>query len=195
MKKLSLLAIPLLAGAAWAGSPVTFNLVVSAGAAPCLPYATGTATITSAGQVEIMDVTVQGLRPYTTFNLFVIQLPRAPFGNAWYQGDIETDAYGQGSGEFVGRFSIETFVVALGAGPAPVVHTDPPFPDDATNPPYNPIHMYHVGLWFDSPDDAARAGCPNSVTPFSGDHHAGIQVLNTGSFADDQGPLRQVSPP
>ncbi len=57
-----------------------------------------------------------------------------------------------------------------------------------------PVHTYHLGLWFNSPDDAAAAGCPNTVTPFNGDYTAGIQVLNTSNFPDDQGPLRQLVP-
>ncbi len=57
-----------------------------------------------------------------------------------------------------------------------------------------PVHTYHLGLWFNSPDDAAAAGCPNTVTPFNGDYTAGIQVLNTSNFPDDQGPLRRDRP-
>jgi hypothetical protein len=41
---------------------------------------------------------------------------------------------------------------------------------------------------------AAAAGCPSTVTPFNGDHTAGIQVLSTRNFDDDQGPLRQLAP-
>jgi len=179
---------------AGAQAQVSFNMAVSDGAAACLPSATATVTITPRGPVEVMDVTVQNLPANTEFDFFVLQVPRAPFGVAWYQGDIQTDAYGQGSGEFVGRFSIETFAVAQppGNAPAPVVHTDPPFPDANINPPFEPLHTFHLGLWFGSPDDAALAGCPNTVTRFNGEHNAGIQVLNTGNFADDQGPLRQV---
>jgi hypothetical protein len=33
-------------------------------------------------------------------------------GLAWYQGDIETNQYGVGHERFIGRFSIETFIVA-----------------------------------------------------------------------------------
>jgi hypothetical protein len=123
---------------------------------------------------------------------FVIQLPGAPFGVAWYQGDIETDDYGNGSGEFVGRFSIETFTVAQGSGPAPVIFDQPPFPDASSNPPFEPIHTYHLGLWFGSPDEAAAAGCAGTVTRFNGEHMAGIQVLNTANFPDLQGPLLQL---
>ena len=179
---------------AGARAQVSFNMAVSAGAAACLPYATATVTITPKGPVEVMDVTVQNLPANTEFDFFVLQVPRAPFGVAWYQGDIQTDAYGQGSGEFVGRFSIETFAVAQppGNAPAPVVHPDPPFPDANINPAFEPLHTFHLGLWFGSPDDAALAGCANTVTRFNGEHTAGIQVLNTGNFPDDQGPLSQV---
>jgi hypothetical protein len=55
------------------------------------------------------------------------------------------------------------------------------------------IHQYHLGLWFGSPNDAAAAHCPATITPFSGEHNAGIQVLNTRNFPDDHGPLRQVT--
>jgi len=54
--------------------------------------------------------------------------------------------------------------------------------------------MYHLGLWFGSPQAAQAAGCPGNVTPFNGEHNAGIQVLNTSNFPDDFGPLRQVNP-
>src|SRR5215471_3952462 len=100
------------AGRSGAGSNGKFNLVVSAGASACLPGATGTALITPAGPVEILDVGVSGLPANSEFDLFVIQVPTAPFGVAWYQGDIETDDTGNGGGEFIGRFSIETFAVA-----------------------------------------------------------------------------------
>src|SRR5262245_17799665 len=86
-----------------------FNMVVSAGAKACLPKASATVRIRPAGPVEIMDVTVEGLPANTDFDFFVIQVPKAPFGIAWYQGDIVTDRNGRGHQEFVGRFSVETF--------------------------------------------------------------------------------------
>ena len=169
---------------------VTFDMVVSGGARACLPNATGHVTITPAGPVEIMDVVVEGLPPNTEFDFFVIQVPKSPFGVAWYQGDIQTDKNGRGHGQFVGRFSIETFAFALGSAPAPVV-----FNVDANlNPSFNPIQMYHLGLWFGSPQAASAAGCAATQTFFNGEHNAGVQVLNTSSFPDDQGPLRSVNP-
>jgi len=197
MKKLFQLAIAMLAipASSWAGSdPVSFPMIVSAGGAVCAPNATASVTITPAGGVEYMDVNVSGLPPNTEFDFFVLQLPTAPFGMSWYQGDLETDDYGQGSQTFIGRFSIETFVVAPGSGPAPVVFDDGPFPDADHNPATNPLQMYHLGLWFGSPDAAVAAGCAGTVTPFNGNHQAGIQVLNTHNYPDDSGPLRQVTP-
>jgi hypothetical protein len=166
------------------------KLVVSG----CLPNATATVKIRPGGPVEVMDVNVSGLPPNTEFDFFVIQKPGAPFGLAWYQGDIETDDDGEGHGRFIGRFNEETFIVAQ-APPvaAPFVHNNA-FPDAVLNPTTNPIHTYHLGLWFNSPVDAANAGCPADVTPFNGEHNAGIQVLNTSNFANLQGPLFFIKP-
>jgi hypothetical protein len=111
---------------------------------------------------------------------------------AWYQGDIETNAHGRGHGRFIGRFNEETFIVAPGAVPAPSVHNNA-FPDATLNPATGPIHTYHLGLWFNSPQDAVKAGCPGGVTPFNGEHNAGIQVLNTSNFPNP-GPLPKVKP-
>jgi len=162
-------------------------------ASGCLPNATASVTIKPGGPVEVMEVKVNGLPANTDFDFFVIQKPGAPFGMAWYQGDIETDASGEGRGRFIGRFNEETFIVAQGAVPAPLVHNSA-FPDAITNPVTNPVHTFHLGLWFNSPADAANAGCPADVTPFNGEHNAGIQVLNTSNFPDLQGPLFFVKP-
>src|SRR5262245_19242052 len=85
----------------------TFQMTVNAGAKQCVPNATATVSIIPTGQVEIMEVLVSGLPPDTGFDFFVIQVPKAPFGVAWYQGDIQTDKHGRGRATFVGRFSVE----------------------------------------------------------------------------------------
>ena len=177
---------------------IDFQMVRSAGAvaANCIPNAHAAVRVASLGSVEAMTVDIGGLPPNREFDFFVIQNPDAPFGLAWYQGDIETDANGEGHQLFVGRFNIETFIVAQppGGQPAPVVHNQPPFPDASMNPATEPIHTYHLGLWFGSPGAAQAAGCPNTVTRFNGDHRAGIQALSTRNFPTLFGPLRQLRP-
>jgi hypothetical protein len=176
------------------GKRPSFEMVVAGGAARCLPAARGRVRVTPLGSVERMDVHVSGLPPNTEFDFFVLQLPTAPFGLSWYQGDIETDDEGEGHQTFQGRFNVETFIVAQppGGQPAPVVHDQSPFPDADESPATEPIHTYHLGLWFGSPDTAAAAGCPNTATRFSGDHNAGIQVLNTSNFPALEGPLSPI---
>ena len=172
---------------------ITFSMVRSAAAekAGCLANASARVIVHSTGPVEIMTVFASGLPADTDFDFFVIQVPNAPFGLSWYQGDLNTGRFGSGTGIFVGRFSVDTFIVAPGVAPAPVVH-DGPFPDAFENPATAPVHTFHLGLWFNSPDDAVKAGCPGTVTPFNGDHNAGIQVLSTRNAPDDQGPLRNL---
>jgi len=38
-----------------------------------------------------------------------------------------------------------------------------------------------------------KAGGPGIVTPFNGEPDAGVQVLNSGEFADTDGPLKRVT--
>jgi hypothetical protein len=159
-------------------------------AAGCLTHAAATVSVKSLGEVEVMSVSATGLPPNVGFDLFVIQLPNAPFGLSWYQGDMESDSQGRAQGTFIGRFNVETFIVAPGSGVAPVVHNA----DANVNPITAPVHTAHIGLWFNSPADAAAAGCPANVTPFNGDHNAGIQVLSTANFPKDKGPLLSLKP-
>jgi hypothetical protein len=181
---------------ALAKKPFTFHLVRSPAlntSPDCVPNARGKATIqqAEAGAVERLQVKVHGLPPNTDFDFFVIQVPNKPFGMAWYQGDINTNSDGIGEGIFKGRFSQETFIVAPGVADAPLTF-DNAFPSVSPNPATGPIQMYHLGLWFNSPDDAEQAGCPATVTPFNGPHNAGVQVLNTSNFPDLEGPLLNV---
>lgn len=187
-----MLGVPQTAAAA---DSILFSMVRSAGVtnAGCALEAKGRVTVNTLGPVEVMHLEATGLPPNQEFDFFVIQLPNAPFGMSWYQGDIESNADGRAVGDFIGRFNRETFIVAPGSGAAPVVHNRPPFPDANTNPATAPVHTFHLGLWFGSPAAAVAAGCPNTVTPFNGDHTAGIQVLSTRNFGDATGPLRRLA--
>ena len=172
---------------------ISFDMVVSAGAKTCLPDAKARVKVVSAGTADDMTIHASGLPANTDFDLFVIQVPKAPFGVSWYQADLHTDDDREAVQHVRGIFSIETFTVAPGMAPAPVVFTGP-FPDASSNPPFNPIQTYHLGIWFDSPKDALAAKCPGTVTPFNGQHDAGIQVLNTSNFPIEHGPLRDLNP-
>jgi hypothetical protein len=157
-----------------ANDSTVFGMVKSAGAVPCLNAgARGRVAISDLGQVQNMHVEVFMLPPNTDFTLFVITTPKAPFVPAWYQGDLTTNASGNGVVDVTGIFSDETFILNPGVPPVPV-------------------GMAHLGVWFADPAQAVTAGCPGTVTPFDGDHEAGIQVLNTSNFPDANGPLRRI---
>jgi hypothetical protein len=196
---IGVLVFPVFTGAAARGAPqqpeqIRFTMVrsASAEAGGCVRGAAADVRVVTQGANQVMQVSVRGLPANTGFVLFVIQVPNAPFGLSWYQGDVDTGPNGRGSATFIGRFNIETFVVAPGTASAPRTHRNAPFSDAGSNPATAPGHMYHLGLWFDVANDARKAGCPGTVTPFNGDHTAGIQVLSTRNFAAGDGPLRRL---
>ena len=159
----------------------TFNLVPSPNITKCLPHAGGSATITPGSLNDELTVHVKGLAPNTGYDLFVIQVPNKPFGVSWYQSDLETNGNGEGSVSVRGIFNVETFSVSPGGTTT-----------------FAPTHQYHLGLWFNDPQVPFKLGCEAGatapiVTPFNGEQHAGIQVLNTSNFPDNAGPLSHVS--
>jgi hypothetical protein len=156
-----------------------FSMVRTPGVT-CLPHAHGSVTIVRGAQNDTMTISVRGLPARTGFDLFVIETPNKPFGVAWYQSDLETDRHGEGSVVVKGIFNKETFTVDV--DPAHAVA---------------PTHQFHLGLWFNSPAKPFNLGCEGSatapiVTPFNGEQHAGIQILNTSNFPDNKGPLSHV---
>ncbi len=171
----------------------SFKLVRSTASvtANCLVHAKAKVSVTAKGPVEVMKVDVSGLPKKTEFDFFVLQVPDFPFGLSWYQGDFETNRYGKATAKFVGRFSKETFTIAPGVAPAPVVHTSPTA-DANTNPVTRPVHQYHLGFWFNDPADATAAGCAGATTPFNGDHNAGVQAMSTAQFPVGAGPLKHI---
>ena len=168
-----------------------FDMQVSAGASSCTPDAKASVTVQADGEIgEKLTIKAEGLPKKTGFDLFVLQVPTTPFGLAWYIGDLQSNGSGKASATFVTIFSIETFGLSLAPVTTTQTHTAQPFPDATTSPTLAPLHTYHLGLWFDSPDSAVAAGCAATETPFNGDHTAGIQVLNTAQFGNNEGPLK-----
>jgi hypothetical protein len=183
----------LLAAPAHAVDDLTFNLVRSKALPPgCAANVRASARVQTVGFAENLRITVKGLAAGTALDLFVIQQPLAPFGLAWYLGDLPVSGTGMVTKVFTTRLNEETFAVAPGSVAAPTPH-----PSDATtNPQFAPVHTYHLGVWFNSPDDARKNGCTTkdslAVTPFNGDHTAGVQVLNTSNFGKLKGPLSKI---
>ena len=137
---------------------------------------------------QIMDVTVNHAPKNTEFELFVTQQPNSPFGVSWYQADFTTNNQGQGEVRARGIFSEELFVFAPGVVKAPQIDNQ----DAEKNPAFDPVHTFHLGLWFGDPKDAEEAGCSGKVTQFDGDHEAGIQAFSTRNFPDLEGPLGNI---
>ncbi len=174
---------------------ITFPMVPSSDAIKaCLPNAAASVTIEDAKNNQIMTVSATGLAPNTEYDLFVIQVPHAKFGISWYQSDLETNRNGEGTARVRGIFSRETFsispdsITTLGRENTPQM--------GAT---FGAVNQYHLGLWFNDPQVPFDLGCEPTamvpvVTPFNGEQHAGIQVINTSNFPDDDGPLKHFPP-
>jgi hypothetical protein len=159
--------------------PFTFKLIPSPGIAKCLPHAGGQVTIIPGHLNDVMHVSIHGMPANSGFDLFVIQFPLKPFGVSWYQSDVDAGRFGSGSATVQGIFDRETFSVSPGGTTT-----------------FAPTHQFHLGLWFDNPNTPFRLGCEPMatkpiVTPFNGEQHAGIQVLNTAQFVN-VGPLARV---
>ena len=176
-------AVGLTAAANATATSKTFSFGLQASSAAitaCLPNAVGHVTITTGDLNDTMKVTISGMPANTGFDLFVIQQPGAPFGVSWYQTDIHAGSGGSGSATVKGVFDTETFSVSPGGTTT-----------------FAPTHQYHLGLWFNNPNVPFNLGCePGAtspvITPFNGNQHAGIQVLNTAQFPVNAGPLSQV---
>ncbi len=178
-----------------ASKTVTFTMVPSSAAIKtCLPDATATVKISGARHNQVMTVKAKGLAPSAGYDLFVIQVPHAKFGISWYQSDLETNKRGDGAATVRGIFSNETFTVSQDT-----LTTNGREDTPQTGATFNAVNQYHLGLWFNDPQVPFTLGCEPGkaepvVTPFNGEQHAGIQVLNTSNFSDNAGPLKQFSP-
>src|SRR5215211_5392197 len=189
---LALVVAALAATAAFAGDDTTsFKMVRSKAAVDdnCLKGAKAQVDVrTTSTAQQVLDVTLKDAPKNTEFELFVTQQPNKPFGISWYQSDFDTDNQGNGEVQARGSFSEELFAVAPGSVKAPQVDDL----DAKKNPEFKPVHTFHLGLWFGSPEEAKDAGCSDTLTPFDGDHSAGIQAFSTRQFDALEGPLRQI---
>ena len=109
-----------------------------------------------------LNIQLEGFKERVKFDMFSIenspQLPdgkpdpnfQKKFGLAWYQTDLEP-----------GATSLKTIFLDQIFGV-----------DDAVD--LKPVNTFHLGFWFNNPNDAAACGFdPSKPTPFNGEHKAG----------------------
>ena len=145
--------------------PVAFNLVpASDPIASCLPNAAATVTVIPREEirgVDTLDLHAKGLRPNTTFAVFLTQMPVPPFGAVQYIGDFTTNAAGNGSVR-VDAIIDEAFAFNNITG----VRTD----------------LNHVVFWFADPNDDEDCVPGSAPTHFDGDNEAGVAAMSSKNF-------------
>jgi hypothetical protein len=132
-------------------------------------------------------LTIEGnnFLPHLAFDMFTVQrsnlLPTGKpdpnftnFGLAWYQSDLQAN----GLGHF--KTTIKTILLDQIFG----------FDPDAS---LTPTNTFHVGFWFNNPNDANRNGCTfdtTKPTPFNGEHKAGpVAMISLPDNHTNLGPL------
>ena len=151
-------------------------------ACPAIQHAKASITIidrfATNAQNDVMTLIATGLPRNTGFDMFLVQ--NSPldsgtfpgFGFGWYQSDLQSNSFGFASVRVQGIFDHETFI-------------------ENPNDPFNPIHTFNVGFWFNSPTEEQQV-CGNATapakTPFNGEQNAGLLAMITQG-----GPLQLVS--
>jgi len=140
-----------------------------------------------------LTISISGIKPGLMFDLFTVQRSnldpngsvdpnfKGSFGLAWYQTDLQADDQGSG------RATIQTILLdqIFGFDADTVPNTTPP----VTRVP--PTNTFHVGFWFNNPEDAEPCGFdPSKPTPFNGEHKAGpLAMISTPVPPANLGPL------
>jgi hypothetical protein len=149
-------------------APAIFDLTPPAGAvANCLPNAVARVLVFPKEQrlgVDSLDLKAEGLPANTTFNVFLTQLPGAPFGAVEYIGNFDTNSDGRGSLR-VDTIVNDAFASTVVAGVR--VRND----------------LNHVVIWFADPaaDDFCFAPGTGPITPFDADGQAGASALSSAN--------------
>ena len=153
---------------------------------PGSPKPTAKVTVTRGKLNDTLTINGANFKPGLAFDMFTVErsnlLANATpdpnftnFGMAWYQSDLQVN----GQGTF--NATIKTILLDQIFG----------FDPDQSNP--NPINTFHVGFWFNNPNDANVDGCVFDVTkptPFNGEHNAGpVAFITTPNARTNLGPL------
>jgi hypothetical protein len=176
---------------------INFDLVPNPSFVSCLrkdfyeePRARATVIRGKLNDTLILDL--DGFKPGLAFDLFTVQ--RSPFlsdktpdpnfktgfkgsfGLAWYQSDIEISKRSDN-----GHVRIKTILLDQIFGFDPDVAL-------------TPTNTFHLGFWFNNPQDAAACGFPaddpTKFTPFNGEHKAGpFAMISAPDSTTQLGPL------
>ena len=145
--------------------PFSFNLVpASDPIATCLPNAAARVTVFPKEEsrgVDTLDLHADGLRPNTTFAVFLTQTPVPPFGAVQYIADFTTNAAGRGSVR-VDAIIDEAFAFNNITG----VRTD----------------LNHIVFWFADPADDEDCVPGSAPGHFDGDGDSGVAAMSSKNF-------------
>lgn len=137
-----------------------------------------------------LTISISGINPGLAFDLFTVQrssldptgqpVANFPgFGLAWYQTDLQANNGGNG------RATITTILLDQIFG-----FDSDKFPETTVNR-VAPTNTFHVGFWFNNPQDAVACGFDaTKPTPFNGEHKAGpLAMISVPNPATHLGPL------
>src|SRR6266550_6371181 len=145
--------------------PSRFNLVPASGPiAACLPNAAATVTVfprEDVRGVDTLDLHAEGLRPHTTFAVFLTEMPVPPFGAVQYIGDFTTNAAGRGHVR-VDAIIDEAFAFNNITG----VRTE----------------LNHIAFWFADPNDDEECVPGSAPGHFDGDDSSGVAAMSSKNF-------------
>jgi len=145
--------------------PFSFNLVpASDPIATCLPNATARVTVFPKEEIrglDTLDLHAAGLRPNTTFAVFLTEMPVPPFGAVEYIGDFTTNAAGRGHVR-VDAIIDEAFAFNNITG----VRTE----------------LNHVVFWFADPNDDEQCVPGSAPGHFDGDNSSGVAAMSSKNF-------------
>ena len=167
---------------------ITFNLTPQPKFVSCLgvqggPTPTATVTVTRGKLHDTLTLEASNIKPKLGFDLFTIQNTNLlsdgqsdpnfqNFGLAWYQTDVQANSEGKA------EVTINTILLDQ------IFGFDPAANLSAT-------HAFHVGFWFNNPEDAVACGFnASNPTPFNGEQDAGPNaMISLPNATTDLGPL------
>jgi hypothetical protein len=147
--------------------PFSFDLVPASDAiANCTSMPNPAATVSvfpreDVRGVDTLDLHASGLRPNTTFAVFLTELPVPPFGAVQYIGDFTTNAAGRGHVR-VDAIIDEAFAFNNITG----VRTE----------------LNHVVFWFADPNDDEQCVPGSAPGHFDGDNSSGVAAMSSKNF-------------